>query len=211
MGEGQRPAHNQRHRDLAPFRPQSGPPCIRKGKIWSLHDVASFSSRVVPSSNAPSRATPTAAGGAKWASTELAKATGELKQIVGSAYDQFAQRGREWGALLIGAVLGFVSWWPLAWGLPWDWGGRLASTLVAGQGRWGAGETLMREAEPDAWRRMARLYNACPTELCEAAMAAKTIPPGQRAQPAPVPGKAKPTLPAGAPVPSSRGKAAAGR
>lgn len=93
-------------------------------------------------------------------------------------------------------------------------GGWLASALVLGEGRWGVGETLKREAGSDTWRRMARLSNACPTEasteLCEAAMAVKTIPPGPSAQPAP--GKAKPPPPAAAPVPSpSRGKVEAGR
>jgi hypothetical protein len=38
----------------------------------------------------------------------------------------------------------------------------------------------MREASPQAWERMARLYNACPeertTEQCEAALAAKPSP-----------------------------------
>ena len=157
-----------------------------------------------------------AAGTAKWASTELAKATGELKGIVGSAHSQFEQRGREWGALLIGAVLGFVLWWPLAWGLPWGLGDRLASTLVLGAGRWGAGQTLMHEADPDTWERMARLHNACPkeasTKLCEAAMAVRTIPPGSSAQPAS--GEAKPASVAAMPVPSpspSRGKVGAVR
>ncbi len=154
-----------------------------------------------------------AAGGAKWASTELAKASGELKQIVGSAREQFAQQGREWGALLIGAALGLALWWPLAWLAPWGGGDWLASTVIGG-GRWQAGQTLMREADPEAWGRMARLYNACPadasTELCEAAMAVRTIPPGQPAQPAP--GEAKPAPPAAALVlPPPRGKAGAGR
>lgn len=93
-------------------------------------------------------------------------------------------------------------------------GSWLASALVLGEGRWGVGERLKREAGSDAWRRMARLSNACPTEasteLCEAAMAVRTIPPGQPAQPAP--GEAKPAPPAAAPVPSPpRGKAGAGR
>lgn len=64
---------------------------------------------------------------------------------------------------------------------------------------------------------MARLYNACPkdilTELCEAAMTVRTIPPiGPSAQPAP--GEAKAVLPAvpSLPVPSpSRGKVGTGR
>ena len=150
-----------------------------------------------------------AAGSARWASTELAKASGELKGIVGSAHDQFTQQGREWGALLIGAVLGFVLWWPLAWGLPWGLGDRLASTLVLGEGRWGAGQTLMREADPGTWEQMVRLYKACPKgasiELCEAAMAVKTIQPEPPSQPAA--GEAKPALAAAAPVPQNRGKA----
>lgn len=162
---------------------------------------------------AAKQARETAAGGAKWASTELAKASGELKQIVGSAHDQLAQRGREWGALLIGAALGLVLWWPLAWLIPWGGGDWLASTLIGG-GRWKAGQALMREADPEAWGRMVQLYNACPkdasTELCEAAMAVRTIPPGLSAQPAP--GEAKPAPLAAAPVPSPpRGKAGAGR
>jgi len=80
---------------------------------------------------------------------------------------------------------------------------------VIGRGRWKTGQTLMHEANLKAWGRMARLYNACPTEtsteLCEAAMAVKTIPPGPPVQPAP--GEAKPAPAAPVPVPSpSRGK-----
>jgi hypothetical protein len=45
----------------------------------------------------------------------------------------------------------------------------------------------MQEADAEAWARMAQLYQACPrtsaTELCEAAMAAPTVP----APPVPVP------------------------
>jgi len=61
-----------------------------------------------------------------------------------------------------------------------------------------------------------RLYNACPdtidTELCEAAMAVKTVPPGPSAQPAS--GEAKPGPPAApsSSVPAqSRNKAGTGR
>jgi len=153
-----------------------------------------------------------AAEGMKWASTELAKASGELRRIVGSATDQLMQQRREWAMAAIGAVLGFILWWPLLWGLPWGLGDRLASTLVLGGGRWGAGQTLMREADPEAWGRMARLYNACPrnasTDLCEAAMAVRTNAPEQSAQPAP--GEAKAAPPAAAPSPS-HGKAGNGR
>jgi hypothetical protein len=40
----------------------------------------------------------------------------------------------------------------------------------------------MQEAGPDLWAKMSRLYTACgeqPVDLCEAAMAERTIPPGQ--------------------------------
>jgi len=133
--------------------------------------------------------------GVEWASARLRDAMGELWQVVGSAHGQLRQRRREWTAVGIGAVLGFVVWWPLAWGLPWGLGDRLASTLVAGAGRWGAGQTLMREANPEAWERLVRLYNACPQassmEQCEAALAVRTVPPeapaqsSQSAQPGP--------------------------
>jgi len=53
---------------------------------------------------------------------------------------------------------------------------------------------LMREVNPTSWDRMAKLYNACPedssTELCEAAMVVRTIPPVMPAQPAPEKAKA---------------------
>ncbi len=40
--------------------------------------------------------------------------------------------------------------------------------------RWQAGETLMEEASPESFDKMARLYKACggqTTELCEAPIA----------------------------------------
>lgn len=50
--------------------------------------------------------------------TRLAKASGELGQIVGSAGDQLAQqRRRKRVALMIGAALGSALWWLLAWKL----------------------------------------------------------------------------------------------
>jgi hypothetical protein len=63
--------------------------------------------------------------------------------------------------------------------LPWGGGTWLAS--LAFGGRWNAGEAMMQDASPAQWDRMARLYKACPqdstTELCEAAIAVRTIAP----------------------------------
>ena len=55
-------------------------------------------------------------------------------------------------------------------------GDRLASSLIGG-GRWQVGETLMERASPESFARMVKLYNTCgdqPTELCAAAIAART-------------------------------------
>lgn len=91
--------------------------------------------------------------------------------------------------MAIGAALGFVLWWPLTLLLPWGGGNRLAATLIDGGGRWAAGRVLMHEEDPRSWERMARLYRACPqdsaTELCEAAMAVRTVLPGQTPEAAP--------------------------
>ena len=124
-----------------------------------------------------------ASRGMKSAGARLEEAVRELRGIVGAANDQLAQRRREYIAVAIGAGLGFVLWWPLTQVLPWGGGNRLAATLIDGGGRWEAGRVLMREEDPRSWERMARLYRACPqdsaTELCEAALAVRTIPPGQ--------------------------------
>lgn len=152
-----------------------------------------------------------AAKGVAWASGRLNEAMRELREIVGSAHGQLAQQQREWIAVTVGAVLGFAVWWPLTYVLPWGGGNRLAATLIDGGGRWSAGQALMRDADRETWGRLARLYNACPkdstTELCEAAMAVRTIPPGVPAAPE----GAKPASPATAPVPSSlRGRGGTG-
>lgn len=106
----------------------------------------------------------------------------ELRRLIGSANSQFVQQRREWIAVAIGAVLGVVVWYPLVWLTPFGGGHWLAASLIGG-GRWRAGETLMQEAAPASWERMVRLYKACPqdstTELCETALAVRTVPPGQ--------------------------------
>ena len=137
----------------------------------------------------------------------------ELRSLIGSAHSQFVQQRREWIAAAIGAALGFVVWWPLAFLTPWGGGHWLASTLIGG-GRWGAGQTLIEEANPAVWERMVRLYNACPhettTEPCEAAMAMRTIPPGQPPVAAAVPEAAR-AAPFGTVASPSRGRVGQGR
>jgi hypothetical protein len=71
----------------------------------------------------------------------------ELRSLIGSAHSQFVQQRREWIAAAIGAALGFVVWWPLAFLTPWGGGHWLASTLIGG-GRWGAGADVDRGGEP---------------------------------------------------------------
>ena len=114
------------------------------------------------------------------AQDRMDNATHELRKLIGSAHEQFAQQRREWLAVGFGVVLGLALWLPLAWIIPFGGGDWLAAKAIGG-GRWQAGETLMREADPVASNRMARLYNACPqdsaTELCEAAMAVRTASP----------------------------------
>lgn len=112
----------------------------------------------------------------------------EMRRLIGSANSQFVQQRREWVAVAIGAVLGFVLWYPLVWLTPFGGGHWLAASLIGG-GRWQAGETLMQEAAPAAWERMVRLYRACPpdktAELCEAALAGRIVTndPSVTAQP----------------------------
>lgn len=112
----------------------------------------------------------------------LDDAVRELQGLIGSANSQFVQQRREWIGAAIGAVLGLALWYPLVWLLPFGGGHGLAASLIGG-GRWGAGAALMQEADPATWERMVRLYRACPrdsaTGLCEAALAVRTILPGQ--------------------------------
>ncbi len=102
----------------------------------------------------------------------LSDALHEMRGLIGSAHDQFAQQRRDWIAVAIGALVELALWYPLVWLTPFGGGTWLAATLIGG-GRWQAGESLMQEANPEQWERMARLYKAClhdsTTELCEAA------------------------------------------
>ena len=76
---------------------------------------------------------------------------------------------------------GVLLWFLLTAMLPWGGGTWLAG--LAFGGRWNAGQAMMQDASPAAWEPMVGLYKAChqdsTTELCEAAIAARTITPGQ--------------------------------
>jgi hypothetical protein len=74
--------------------------------------------------------------------------------------------------------------------LPRSAGDWIAASLIGGT-RWQAGATLMEEASPDSFDKMARLYKACgeqTTELCEAVIAVRSVQSaqeGSRTPPAP--------------------------
>ena len=115
-------------------------------------------------------------------------AAGELEALVGRVRERREQRQWVGVAGLIGVMAGVVLWYLAAALLPLGGGHWLVASLVGG-GPWKAGAALMQEANPVSWDRVLRLSRACPpdssTELCEAAMAVRTIPPGAAAQPGP--------------------------
>jgi hypothetical protein len=116
----------------------------------------------------------------------------ELRSLIGSANSHLVQQRREWISVAVGVALGLLLWFPVVWLTPFGGGHWLAARMI-GDDRWVAGETLMQEANAEAWARMVRLYQACPrtsaTEVCEAAMVAPTVPA------APVPAPIAPAQP----------------
>ena len=146
----------------------------------------------------------------RMAASALEEARREFEGVLAGARDAREQRVWVGTAAVLGLAAGSVLWLLAAAVLPWGMGTWLAATLVGG-GRWEAGQTLLQEANPTSWDRMVRLYKACPkdssTELCEAAMAVRTIPPV--GQPLTVPAAPEGTRPAQpsrpmAPAPTSR-------
>jgi len=117
-----------------------------------------------------------------------------VKEVRGVARDLTALAGRVraqreqrfW--LLITSVLGLICgvglWYAAAGLLPRSVSDGVAASLIGGD-RWHAGQTLMEEGSPESWDKMLRLYKACrpdtATELCEAAIAVRTIAPAQEA------------------------------
>jgi hypothetical protein len=106
----------------------------------------------------------------------------DLKALAGQVRDRREQRAWVITVGVMGLIVGVALWYVAAGLLPRRAGDWIAASLIAGS-KWQAGETLMEEASPEAWEKMVRLYDACPqntaTELCEAAIAVRTIAPGQ--------------------------------
>ncbi|MDA8250378.1 MAG: DUF6118 family protein [Rhodospirillales bacterium] len=125
-----------------------------------------------------------AARGHAAAGSRLEEAVRELRALIGAAQSQVAQQWHMLIAGVGGAVLGFLVWYPLVWLTPWGGGDWLAASLIGG-GRWEAGQTLLREADPATWDRIVRLTQACgeqTTEVCAAAIEAKAAKPGTAGQ-----------------------------
>lgn len=114
---------------------------------------------------------------------ELDATVRELRGVMAAARERGEQRQWLWAVGIVGALAGMLLWFLATALLPWGGGTWLAG--LAFGGRWNAGQALLQDASPASWERMLRLYNACPqdsrTELCEAAMAVRTISPGSSA------------------------------
>ena len=111
----------------------------------------------------------------------------ELHGMIGSARARHDQQQWLWTAGVCGVLGGALLWFLLTAYLPGAGGTWLAG--LAFGGRWNTGEAMMQDANPVQWERMVRLYKACPqdstVELCEAAMAVRTLTPGQEGAKAP--------------------------
>lgn len=116
---------------------------------------------------------------------ELDGTVGDLRGIIASARAWREQKQWLWAVGAAGVMGGMLLWVLLTAALPWSGGTWLAG--LAFGGRFSAGQAMLREADPATWDRMVRLYNACPqdsrTELCEAAIAVRTISPSASTTP----------------------------
>ena len=111
------------------------------------------------------------------AKVALSNSMRELQQLSRNA--QTRQEQQRWLELAVafGVVLGIALWYLLPSFLPSSAGDWLASSLIGG-GRWQAGQTLMQRANPEAFERMVRLYNACgerSVDVCEAAIRGRPL------------------------------------
>lgn len=137
---------------------------------------------------------------------EMRIATAKMEVMVGKARDQVEQRKWLWTAAIGGIMGGMMLWVMLAAVLPWSVGDRMAALPITGGDPWATGQALLGRSNPSAWERMAKLFNACgdqSTELCEAAIAVRTVPPSGQEGKTP---SSAPPIPATRPVarPSSR-------
>ena len=133
---------------------------------------------------------------------EIRVATAKMEALVGKARDQVEQRKWLWTATIGGAVAGAWLWVVLAAVLPWGVGDRMAVLPIAGGDRWAAGQALLNRSNPPAWERIVKLFNACgdqSTELCEAAIVVRTMPPVGQGDKSPS-SVAPPPIPAARPV-----------
>ncbi len=120
---------------------------------------------------------------------EMRIATAKMEGMVGKARDQVEQQKWLWTAAIGGVIGGASLWVVLSAVLPWGVGDRMAALPITGGDRWAAGQALLNRSNPPAWERMAKLFNACgdqSTELCEAAIVVRTMPPSKQASAPPI-------------------------
>ena len=123
---------------------------------------------------------------------EARAAAHDLTALTGRVREGREQRTWVLTAGALGLIVGVALWYVAAGMLPRSAGDWIAASLIGGS-QWQAGATLMEEASPDSFDKMARLYKACgeqTTELCEAAVAVRSIQPvqdGSRTSPASAP------------------------
>ena len=122
---------------------------------------------------------------------EAQAAARDLEALTGRVHERREQRTWVLTAGALGLIVGVGFWYVAAGVLPRSAGDWMAASLIGGT-RWQAGATLMEEASPDSFDKMARLYKACgeqTTALCEAAIVVRSIQPAQEGSRAP-PGSA---------------------
>ena len=105
----------------------------------------------------------------------------ELRKV---AVDRVLSRSAWWwrvaGGAAFGTVLGVMACFGAVAAFPKQAGGWIVTAIIGNGGPWQAGQTLLRTSDPASYERLVRLSNACgdqSTELCEAAIAVRTIPP----------------------------------
>lgn len=129
---------------------------------------------------------------------EIRVATAKMEALVGTARGQVEQRKWLQRAATGGVVGGALLWVVLAAVLPWGVGDWMAALPIASGDRWKAGGALLSRSSPRDWEKMAKLFNACgeqSTDLCEAAIIVRTMPPVGQEGKAPLTVPSLPTRP----------------
>ncbi len=104
----------------------------------------------------------------------------ELTKAAGKALSRSAWRRRVLAGTVLGLVMGMAVCFGAVAAFPKQAGSWIATAIIGSGGPWQAGQTLLRTSDPASYERLVRLSNACAeqsTELCEAAIAVRTIPP----------------------------------